>query len=278
VIPAVSYQGSKTRLAKSIVEKIEPKLNNKTRFYDMCCGNGSISLYLVSQGLLKPEQITMIDAGPWGLVWQQIGNGSFSIDTFEKWCNRVPNNPKLTKPFMENLSRFSSSVATPYVFLLLQASSFGGKAIWIDGSKWKTHGFRSYWEPTETSNRRSHVNPMMPMPDTLFERVKEITKGMKGVTGICDSIEKLRPQQSVIYIDPPYGRTTAYGHEVADIKKTGIDMFFGGNEVFISEGEPLGENAVCLSNGRAKGGISGNRNIANKEWLTHFGSVSLDNQ
>ena len=28
-----------------------------------------------------------------------------------------------------------------------------------------------HWQPTATSSRRSPVNPMMPMPDSLYERV-----------------------------------------------------------------------------------------------------------
>ena len=61
-----------------------------------------------------------------------------------------------------------------YDYLLLQAGAFGSKWIGIEGNKWTNNTFRSYWLPTETSNRKSPVNPMMPLPNTLYERVFNI--------------------------------------------------------------------------------------------------------
>ena len=67
-----------------------------------------------------------------------------------------------------------------YHYLLLQSGSFGSNQIWIENNRWKNNSFRSYWLPTETSNRRSPVNPMMPMPSTLYNRVKDIVEYLGG--------------------------------------------------------------------------------------------------
>lgn len=40
LLPPCSYQGGKQRLAKQIVDIIlqENKINDNTKFYDLCCG------------------------------------------------------------------------------------------------------------------------------------------------------------------------------------------------------------------------------------------------
>jgi len=106
--------------------------------------------------------------------------------------------------------------------LLLQSASFGAKPIWISQfgtNKWENCSFRNYWQPTLTSNRRSPVNPMMPMPETLLERAKLICKKMKGVIGIKTSACIMHPEENtVIYIDPPYKGRTKYMMDMDGIK------------------------------------------------------------
>lgn len=210
--PPVTYQGGKQRIASAIVDRIQPK----GRFYDLCCGTGAVSIELVNRGY-APQSITMIDAGPWGLFWRSIGCGEFDADRMREWCNRVPADRSQVKGFMESLSAEPPGGDAVYVFLLLQASAFGGKAIWIEGDRWKNCSFRSYWKPTATSSRRSPVNPMMPMPETLHKRVCEVAVRMRGVSAECCRIEgvenEIKPGDTA-YIDPPYGRTTGYGHQV----------------------------------------------------------------
>ena len=43
------------------------------------------------------------------------------------------------------------------------------------------------------------------------------------------------------------------------------------HKIYLSEGRKISDNAVCLSKGRNKGGISGERKKkANEEWLNIF--------
>lgn len=271
--PPVSYQGSKTRIADKIIDVIMPF--EDAPFFDMCCGNGSISICLVDSGIIGAEYITMVDAGPWGRVWDLVGGGHFSLESLKWWLNKIPSKKEHIKEFMEDLSRQSAEIDTPYVFLLLQASSFGGKAIWKDGDRWINCSFRNYWEPTRTSSRRYPVNPMMPMPATLFKRMDVICQKMLGIHGLHEQVENIKPTNAVVYIDPPYANTTEYGHVINNVTEYAIELSYRNNEVFVSEGKPLCPDAVRISSPRSKGGISGERKSKNEEWVTYFSSTIL---
>lgn len=266
IVPACAYQGGKGRLAKEIVDYISP--SKYSRFYDLCCGSGAVSIELINRGH-NPEDITMVDIGCWGLFWSMIGQGTFDLTRFAVFCESVPKDPREIKDHVTILSKQSSLYDTVYVYLLLQAASFGSKAIWTKDNKWHNTSFRDYWLPTETSNRRSPVNPMMPMPDTLFERIKAISESMYGVVGIQADITNISPEEnSIVYIDPPYDDTSGYSSKF-DVSGYSRSL---GSVVYVSEGKPVSPVAICLSQGRSKGGISGTRKKANEEWISVFNS------
>jgi hypothetical protein len=211
----------------------------------------------------------MLDAGPWGKVWEVIGKGEFDLDYFKKVCDLIPKNRKLIQEFIKNISKgkvYSQDV--PYDFLILQAASFGSKAIWTKDDKWQNCSFRNYWLPTATSNRKSPVNPMMPMPETLFARMEQICKSMKGIHGYNCDIFELKPQGTT-YIDPPYLGFTAYGYNFDVLKY--IKENCQEVDVYVSEGKPLSENYNQFKS-EAKGGISGERSQAHNEFLSFFTS------
>jgi hypothetical protein len=145
----------------------------------------------------------MVDRGPWGLVWEAVGAGTFDLAAFGKWCDAVPADRSAVKGFLEELSHQPADADPAYVFLLLQAGSFGSKAIWIRENRWQNCTFRSYWMPTPTSSRRSPVNPMMPMPATLYSRMEALVVGLKGVHGRCGDVMEARPSSGTVYVDPP---------------------------------------------------------------------------
>lgn len=263
VVP-VAYQGGKTRLASEIVDHWWP---TGDLFYDLCCGSGAITLEMLNRGACV-DDIVMVDAGPWGIFWNEIGSGVFDFDVFCSYVEAIPSDLSQVKGFMEELSRRPASQDTAEVFILLQAASFGGKAIWIEGDRWRNTTFRSYWLPTATSSRRSPVNPMMPMPDTLKRRVWACMQAMWGITAYCaDAAEIEIEPGSLAYIDPPYLGTTSYGHSL-DAEK--LFQHIGlHSRCYISEGRKVGDEGLLLHVGRAKGGISGDRAVTpNQEWLS----------
>lgn len=264
----VTYQGGKTRLAGKILDIIQPS----GPFLDLCCGSGAITIELLNRKYSYP--ITMVDNGPWGLVWQAVCEGTFNMRGFRELVNGMPE-PALIQGYLKELA--AKPVSDPALhYLILQAGSFGGKALWIRDGKWRNTSFRSYWMPTATSNRRSHVNPMMPMPATLLERMEVLCDVLpaRGVVARHMDVREMDIYPTdTVYIDPPYSGTTGY-EDTFDVVEFARKQLC---EVWVSEGRPLGLSTHLVSEGRAKGGISGERKrTANEEWLTRFINVEKE--
>lgn len=276
-----TYQGGKQRVATEIVDNfasIYPISDESIHYYDLCCGSGAITIELLNRGV-QPEQIIMCDKSVWGLFWKEVGKGTFSMNTFHKYSKAVPRDPSKIPEHIKGLAAQSALVDTAYKYILLQAASFGGKQIWCEGTEWKNASFRSYWKPTENSNRRSVVNPMMPMIDELENRVELLVDNCKGLTcynadvlTMLEMIGKDRGRK-IVYIDPPYKETTGYGFNFD------LDFFINSYKasltdiLFISEKVALSENAIRLQFAGNKGGINGQRLGKNEEWLSIIGEI-----
>ena len=160
-----------------------------------------------------------------------------------------------------------------YKFLILQSCAFGGTATWVENNKWKkAGGLRNYWLPTEKSNRKSPVNPMKPMPNSLFNRVKQISNKVYGITGICCDVKDINIEENaIIYIDPPYKGTQDYGFDF-DYENF-INIYKDFVNIYISEGYKFDNSDECilLSTGRSKGNINGKlKKKPTEEYLNIF--------
>ena len=281
-----SYQGGKQRLAKQIVDIFykENNINDDTKFFDLCCGSGAISLELINRGF-NPNNITMIDNGCFGQFWQDIANGEFDLDIFKREIENLPNLENI-QSYLKKLSDLPvDEDKMVYHYLLLQAGAFGSKQIWIENNKWKNNTFRSYWLPTETSNRRSPVNPMMPMPNTLYNRVEAIVEQLSGIItasreSVFDAVYRIDEERNkgnkniIIYIDPPYANTTGY-KETFDIYSL-EGQIWSTPPIYISEGYKMqgASESYLLSVGRTKGNISGEaKKKPTEEWLNRFNLI-----
>lgn len=268
-----AYQGGKTKVASKIYEIITERHGADITFVDVCCGGGSVSIEFINNGL-HPENIYMFDAGAIGAFWQQVSEGTFDLDYFEYLIKKIPSELPLVKGFMEDLSKVEYSYVGEAVseYLLLQASSFGGKQIYDLGDKFSNTSFRSYWIPTETSSRRSPVNPMMPMPDTLLKRVQQIVEVMQPIKATHSYAEyidfgKLKTDKDlIVYIDPPYKGTTGYKDNI-DLQLVINNAKKVGATVYVSEYYNLSDDFVILSK-TEKGGISGDRKGSMVEYLS----------
>lgn len=272
-----AYQGAKTRIASNIIEYIKSKhvFTENTIFIDCCCGSGSISLELLNQGF-NYNNIYMIDNGCWGDFWDSIDNNTFDLELFKNIIDNLP--PiEYIQSYLKQLSlKPVNRELLVYHYLLLQAGSFGSKQIILQDNVWRNASFRSYWKPTTTSNRQSPVNPMMPMPITLYERVRAIVERLSGkINAIkcrCEDyfVGDLQNKDIIIYCDPPYFGRTPYKDQ---IDLTSILNHHNKADIYISEGYKM-ENckeASLISTGRKKGNISGNSTINPvEEWLNRF--------
>lgn len=277
LVSPCSYQGGKQRVAKEIVDYIlnTTFLSKDTKFYDLCCGSGAVTVELLNRGV-PPENITMCDKSSWGVFWKSIGEGIFDLNKFYKYSKAVPRDKSLIQAHIKELSKTNADVDEEYKYILLQASSFGGKQIYKKDGKWQSPSFRNFWQPTETSNRRSVVNPMMPMIDELEKRVKILVDNCKGLTchhkDIYEMLDVIENDKSdkVIYIDPPYTNTSGYAFsfDYSDFLSRLFDVTVA--HIFVSEKEKISDEAIQLNFSGAKGGINGNRKNKNEEWLNVF--------
>lgn len=276
LVPPCSYQGGKQRLAKQIVDIIfeQNEINEYTKFYDLCCGSGAITLELINRGI-HPSNITMVDKGVYGVFWNSVANNEFDLEIFKSEIDKLPELKDIQKYLQELSNQDVDNDKLVYHYLLLQSGSFGSKQIWIENNRWKNNSFRSYWLPTETSSRRSPVNPMMPMPNTLYDRVKDIVEYLGGsINAINSDISKIEwhfDENSIVYIDPPYKNTTGYGNDF-DYEEFIINNWAYVN-IYVSEGYKMNsvEDAILLSKGRTKGNISGDvKKKPTEEWLNIY--------
>lgn len=278
LLPPCTYQGGKQRVAKEIVDIIferNPIFSN-TKFYDLCSGSGVITLELIERGI-SPENIIMLDKSSWGKFWSVIGNGEFDLKKFKKYINDIPKNKFEIQSHLKNLSNMNTDIDEEYIYILLQAGAFGGKQIWEEDNKWQNTSFRSYWQPTETSKRRSPVNPIQPMPDKILERVELITKKCKGLTclniDIYEFLEYIRfrnTENCIFYIDPPYKNTTKYGFGFDWEEFLDLLFYETPAPIYVSECQNYSDDSFLLNFNGAKGGISGEKKGKNQEWLNEF--------
>lgn len=276
LIPPCSYQGGKQRLSKQIVDIIfkQNNINNDTKFYDLCTGSGAVALELINRGI-SPTNIIMVDIGVWGDFWVSIANNEFDLSVFKKEIDKLPNINEIQN-YLKIINKKPVDIELKlYHFLLQQAGSFGSKAIGIKDNKWINAGFRSYWLPTETSNRRSPVNPLMPMPETLYKRMENIVNCLSGrVKAIqCDisNIEWEFSKNDIVYIDPPYKNTSKYYNEFD--YESFIEKYNKFTNIYLSEGYEINNctNSILLSKGRTKGNINGSsKKKPVEEWLNIY--------
>ena len=263
LLPPCSYQGGKQRLCGQILDIIEEENGKDFVFYDLCCGSGSVGLEAVKRGY----ETVFNDAGLYGLFYEMIGKNGFSLKKFREVIDDLPTVDKIQEYLRDLSEKTVNQDLLPYHYLILQAGAFGSKQIWIDNInnewRWRNNTFRSYWLPTETSNRKSPVNPMMPMPETLYSRVENIIYNSNGlIKGHWGDITRFQydvrddKRKKVVYIDPPYKNTTGYFYDfnIVDIISTLRETC----NVYVSEGYSM-DNArsIILSEGRKKGNVSG---------------------
>ena len=161
LVPPCSYQGGKQRLAKKIVDIIfeQNEINEKTKFYDLCCGSGAITLELINRGI-HPINITMVDKSPWGEFWEKIGKGTFSSEVFKFYIDAIPKDITLIKKYAEEMTKqpandgFMDNMI--YKFLILQSCAFGSyQALFLRTG-------RTYFRQHELLQSRSCVRRQKP--------------------------------------------------------------------------------------------------------------------
>lgn len=246
----IAYIGGKSNLASKIIANIN--IPPSSRFYDMCCGSGEISLALVRRGF-NPKRITMVDNGPWGQVWEKIGKKTFSLERFATICHQF-NNYQDIKGWCRQASCDRDRV---YNFLILQACSYGGRPVTIKDGQFKILGFRK------------NIQPAIPI---LYRRVKEAVERLAGMEGSKKNVLQIRPEQdAVLFFDPPYDNEARFYQDntltISQIR-TQFSKFYC---TFSCELAPGG---VSLHTDSRRAGVKGNRTYFRTEYLSHIQGVT----
>lgn len=241
----ISYIGGKRNHANKILNKIIFKPGAK--FYDLCCGSGEISLALLRRGF-DPKRIVMVDSGPWGLVWKNIGNGRFNLSRFATICDHFNRNPCL-KEWCQHVASEPLDADQIYKFLILQACSFGGRPIIVSNNKLKTCGFRK---------------SIQPELNELFRRVAECCKLARGINGRhkdARCISRSTLARATVFCDPPY-KKSIYGNDLlpSEVKRICKDFY-------CTYSVELSERCYKLQTKGRRGGVVGTTQI---EYLSHI--------
>lgn len=205
--PAVLYAGNKYKTAHKIVDSL-PLLNCTGNIIDACCGSGAFAMRLAEIGWPK-GRIIMIDRGPWGMFWNEIGNGKFPLESLRRFIDMIPKNPLSVYHYITELFKekpYINEISS--VFLILQAASASGYPIRLDGNgRWKVNGFRTH--------NGKIKGTLKPVAKSIYERVASIAENMIGVRGFCYDVKDCwwfnYKCGDIIYIDPPYSGCWMYG-------------------------------------------------------------------
>lgn len=268
--PPATYQGGKQRLAEQILDIIKPTAEG---FADLCCGSGALAIEARSMGI-PAAAVTMVDCGPWGIVWEEVAQGRFDLAALRRIAAAVPEVVTQQADFLRELGRQSASIDTAATYLILQAGSFGGAAIRLVDDRW-VGGPRGAWQCPKDPKKRTGT--MMPCAAEVVRRMEVLCGLLFGVTASCGDFLTLTGLRGVVYVDPPYVGTSGYdGKKVAPIDFDTFALRNPDADLWVSEARAMGPEAIMLSAGRAMGGISGKRAKANEEWLSRIGGQEWD--
>jgi len=281
LVPPVTHHGGKLRYASHIWDVIvqHHALSGNTRFVDVCCGSGAVTFEAIRRGI-PPGRCLMIDAGPYGLVWEAIAHGQFDMDRLGALCDQVPSDMRQVHDWLVALSKQPVDVghppfsygSAPYVYLLLQSGAWGGKQVGIRDGCWLTPGFGDYWVPQAISLAHGISIALHVSPDSLKQRMEHLVAGWSGIRawwGDAASFDYQVDTDTIIYIDPPYEGTTRYADSFDWRTLAGLPC-----DVFVSERKPLGLVASLLPRAGRSGVIAPKAGVpassTRQEWVTLF--------
>lgn len=273
-------------------------------YVEPCCGSASIALALlgarrplvpyqgskwrfrdrlmarfVAAGVVgAPSSVTLWDAGPWGEVAPLLLRSEARARVIERLGALAVDDARAV---YERLN-YAPVAGDPHdraaEFLFLQRLSYSGKAVGTRAGRWVSPGFNTssaYGLPG--TDRFGPVKPMIPsllgvltgyarsLAPALVDGGRRSAAGPEGPTA----------QRTIVYIDPPYVRSTAYPDgalsrdEVVGLASRWRDA---GASVFVSEGEPVaaladrGWSTGLLDDGRADTSPFRGKQ---QEWLTY---------
>lgn len=261
-----------------------------TTWVELCCGSAAVTLRLLGGQRCTPlvpyqggkrkfsgaildvlglragggaSEVVLCDAGPWGLVWQQITTGVDLAPYMTGW-NELDDDEQAAdfKVMAGTWSAIEHPAARAAAWLWLTQRSFGGKGPHAGGvSRRIKMGPKSKHSPW-----RHTIDAPVPALDRLGDLPWPKTTVHHGDVRDVRAIEG-----ATMYIDSDYRGTTSYGSSLprADLIALLRRWDHAGAVVVASEAEPLpipGWHHVEIT--KARTGTPRNRSRQQREWLT----------
>lgn len=194
-------------------------------------------------GLERPQELHLVEPGPWGRVWQALSNrtdATVALLCLERWVGRDSKElwvELAEAPVPKDAGVFAAT------FLHLQTCSFGGKPVRVDGDRWKTPGFANL----AVSARERGFVERTPVRLTL-PRVERAVAALQALPVRVDVLraQELLPSEargSVVLLDPPYAGREGYADSFVreDVVQVAQGWAEAGAVVAVCEAEPVGE-------------------------------------
>jgi hypothetical protein len=249
VQPLVGYMGGKRRWASQLAE-------------------------LLGFGDRVPDRVVLVDAGPWGDVWEVLRdrlNRRLVINLLTEWSTYEPE--KLWRalvaepPHVDGPNRVAG-------YLAIQNGAPSSVPLWWDGTRWTQEGRN--W----SKDRRKIYGVETRAACFSALRIGDLSKAADRVAALdlvdwgrievrrC-LVEDVEPVPgAAVYFDPPYLNCTRYAVTLSRyaVLKVAAQHAAAGCRVLVSEGEPLPLTGW------------GHARLAEREWLTASWPISVAEQ
>ena len=204
-----------------------------SRWADICCGSGALTLELLSHGRVqppaaylggkrayaadiirlmggyaRPSSVVLCDAGPWGWWWHTVlveGCGAAVADALDALAERPEQGADLHRALAAEGGTGPAERAA--AFLAMQASAARGRPVLPDGRGWKTPGYAHLSNAARAKGFAERLRPRR-----LAARVRAILAiDWPPVTVVHGDAANAPLGAGRAVIDPPYQGTTGYG-------------------------------------------------------------------
>lgn len=237
-----------------------------TRWADICCGSGALTLELLSYGTVeppaaylggkrayarhivqmmggweRPSSVVLCDAGPWGAWWWLVladGQGDRVVDAVAHLDQHRHQGADLHRWLSETPA--VDAVEQAAAFIALQASAARGKPVLPRGDgTWRTPGYAHLSKSSQAKGFPERLRPL-----ALAERLRVVfALDWPPVTVVYGDAALVDPAGGRVVIDAPYRDTAGYGHDLErprllDLARRHADA---GAVVGVCEAEPLAD-------------------------------------
>lgn len=233
-------------------------------FVELCAGTASVSLWALAQArplcgmmgskrrwapllaelleLTDLEHVVLVDAGPWGDLWQTLSQGGPQLRAdlarvLEAWGARDPaelwRDLVSVEPMVDGILRVAQ-------FLFLQSRAAGSLPVRWDGGVWRSGALGRI--SCKGAPKDGRWGSGRRTGEIIARRLLDLEPIWSRVEIVHGDARKLEPiAGATVYIDPPYVGCPRYAAQLPrrDVLELALDWQEAGARVAVSEAVPL---------------------------------------